>query len=230
MSSAVGHEDTVLPYLRERLNQGLRQIAYFVVPSAAAFAALGHVIASALYQTGQFSPDDARYVWGILAGSAIGLLASTLGRLYASTYYALRDTRTPLRYALVRVGLTIGLGYLFALHLPALLNIAPRWGAAGLSASAGIAGWVEFVLLRSRLNARLGSSGIPPGFLARLWLAAGLAAAAGWGIHLALPTANPVVHAVLVLGGYGLVYFMVTYALRIPQAAAVAGRFARRGR
>ena len=39
------------------------------------------------------------YVWGILAGSAVGLLASTLGRLYSSTYYALRDTRTPLRYA-----------------------------------------------------------------------------------------------------------------------------------
>ena len=33
------------------------------------------------------------YVWAILAGSAIGLLASTWGRLYASTYYALQDTR-----------------------------------------------------------------------------------------------------------------------------------------
>jgi hypothetical protein len=30
------------------------------------------------------------YIWGILAGSSIGLLASTLGRLYVSTYYALR--------------------------------------------------------------------------------------------------------------------------------------------
>ena len=33
-----------------------------------------------------------------------------LGRLYASTYYALRDTRTPLRYASLRVALTVGLG------------------------------------------------------------------------------------------------------------------------
>ena len=68
------------------------------------FWRLGDVIAAALLQTGRFDHEDAVYVWGILAGSAVGLLASTLGRLYSSTYYALRDTRTPLRYALVRVG------------------------------------------------------------------------------------------------------------------------------
>ena len=61
-----------------------------------AFLALGDVVAAALLQTGRFRHADAVYVWGILAGSAVGLLASTLGRLYSSTYYALRDTRTPL--------------------------------------------------------------------------------------------------------------------------------------
>ena len=94
--------------LRRRLDAGLRQIAFFVVPSAMAFLALGDVVAAALLQTGRFRHEDAVYVWGILAGSAVGLLASTLGRLYSSTYYALRDTRTPLRYALVRVVLTTG--------------------------------------------------------------------------------------------------------------------------
>ena len=59
----------------------------------------GDVIAAALLQTGRFRRDDAVYVWGILAGSALGLLASTLGRLYSSTYYALHDTRTPLGFA-----------------------------------------------------------------------------------------------------------------------------------
>ena len=72
------------------------------------------MIAAGLYQPGEFTPQNAVYVWGILAGSAVGLLASTLGRLYASTYYALRDTRTPLRYASLRVVLTVGLGYLCA--------------------------------------------------------------------------------------------------------------------
>ncbi len=104
MSSAAGDEERRTAYLRERLSRGLRQIAYFVVPSAMAFLALGDVVVGALYQSGEFTRPMTVYVWGILAGSAVGLLASTLGRLYASTFYALHDTRTPLRVALVRVG------------------------------------------------------------------------------------------------------------------------------
>src|SRR3954453_3160326 len=128
--------------LRERLNLGLRHIAYFVVPSAVAFLALGDVIAAALFQTGRFTHGDAVFVWAILAGSAVGLLASTLGLLYSSTYYALRDTRTPLRYAVIRVVLTTVLGYLFAMVLPPLLGISSLWGTAGLTISAGVAGWL----------------------------------------------------------------------------------------
>src|SRR5207244_9545910 len=63
--------------LREQLHRGLGQIAFPVVASAAAFAALGDVIAAALFQTGRFSADDSRYVWAILAGSAVGLLPQT---------------------------------------------------------------------------------------------------------------------------------------------------------
>src|SRR5213078_4743571 len=134
-----------------------------------AFVALGDVVAAALLQTGRFTHSDALYVWGILAGSGVGLLASTLGRLYSSTYYALRDTRTPLNYAIVRVALTTVLGYLFAIPLPRLLGIAPEWGVAGLTASAGLAGWVEMFLLRATLNARIGKTGLPASYIAQLW-------------------------------------------------------------
>src|SRR5262249_60175570 len=113
----------------------LRQIAFFVVPSAIAFPALGDVIAGALFQTGRFTRTDSVYVWKILGGSAVGLLAGTLGRLYSSTYYALRDTRTPLNYALIRVATTTVLGYLGALRVPGLLGLDSAWGAAGLTAS-----------------------------------------------------------------------------------------------
>ena len=230
MSSAVGDEPTVSAYLRDRLNNGLRQIAFFVVPSAMAFAALGHLIAGAVFQSGRFSGQDAEYVWGILAGSAVGLLASTMGRLYASAFYALRDTRTPLRFAAVRVALTIGLGYVFAFHLPGLVGVAPKWGAAGLTASAGIAGWIEFALLRRSLNRRLGATGLPGDLATRLWGSAALGALAAWGIYSWLPMVQPVARAILILGVYGLVYFLVTYTLNIPQATALAGRLRRRGR
>ena len=131
------------------------------------------------------------YVWGILAGSAVGLLATTLARLYSSTYYALRDTRTPLRYALVHVGIATVLGYVAAIVLPPTLGIDPIWGTAGLTAAASLAGWVELLLLRRSLNRRIGETGLPFSLGLRLWSAAFGAAAVGWGIKLALPADAP---------------------------------------
>ena len=78
MSGAMEEEATGAEAIRRRLDSGLRQIAFFVVPSSLAFLALGDVVAASLLQTGRFLRSDAVYVWGILAGSAVGLLASTL--------------------------------------------------------------------------------------------------------------------------------------------------------
>jgi putative peptidoglycan lipid II flippase len=224
MAGAVGTEVERAAFLRERLGAGLRQIAFFVVPSAMAFLALGDVVTGALYQSGAFTHEMTVYVWGILAGSAVGLLASTMGRLYASTYYALHDTRTPLRFAVARVALTIGLGYLAALPLPRLLGIDPRWGAAGLTASAGMAGWVEFVLLRAALNRRIGPTGLPVALTAQLWGAAAGGAGAAWGLRMVMPVRGPILSAVLLLTVYGGVYFFLTDRLGVPEAAAVTRR------
>jgi putative peptidoglycan lipid II flippase len=224
MSRAIGSTEQVAEVLRQRLDDGLQRIAFFIVPSSVAFLALGDVIAAVLYQTGQFKHDASIFVWGILAGSTVGLLASTLGRLYSSTYYALHDTRTPLRYAIIRVTLTTLLGYLFALPLPVALGINPKWGVAGLTASAGIAGWIEFALLRRTLNRRIGRTGLPFPYVIKLWLAALVAAAIGWGLKLLIGDIHPIPLAAAVLGGYGLTYFVITSALRIPTAQAVVGK------
>jgi putative peptidoglycan lipid II flippase len=215
MSSALGSERQVAEQLRQRLDDGLRRIAFFIVPASVGFLALGDVIAAAVLQTGRFTHSDSVYVWGILAGSTVGLLASTLGRLYSSTYYALRDTRTPLRYAVLRVVITTALGYAMALPLPPALGLDPRWGVAGLTASAGLAGWLEFALLRRTLNRRIGKTGLPAAFLAKLWAAALAAAAAGWAVKLAIGRQNPVLGAALILAPYGAVYFGAAALLRV---------------
>ena len=228
MSSIATGDPDAMEQVRRRLDAGLRRIAFFIVPSAVAFLALGDVIAGALFQTGRFDRTDTLYVWGILAGSAVGLLASTLGRLYSSTYYALRDTKSPLRYALVRVALTTVLGYLFAIPLPRALGLELSWGAAGLTASAGIAGWVEMLLLRAKMNARIGRTGLPAAYLAQLWGSALAGTAVAWGVKLALPPLHPIVSALLVLGPYGAVFLAMTLLLRIPEASTTLARVVRR--
>jgi putative peptidoglycan lipid II flippase len=228
MSSIGGADPAALEQLRRRLDAGLRRIAFFIVPSAVAFLALGDVIAGALFQTGRFVRADTVYVWGILAGSAVGLLPSTLGRLYSSTYYALRDTKTPLYYAMVHVGLATILGYLFAIPLPRSLGVDPTWGAAGLTASAGLAAWLEMLLLRRKLNVRIGRTGLSGGYLAALWGSAIAAAAAAWVVKLALPALHPIAIAVLVLAPYGVVFFGACAALRVPETATALARVTRR--
>jgi putative peptidoglycan lipid II flippase len=224
MSSALGDAAQVAGQLQARLDAGLRRIAFFVVPSAVAFLALGDVITGALFQTGRFTHDDSNYVWAVLAGSAVGLLATTLGRLYSSTYYALRDTRTPLRYAVVRVSLTTVLGYLCAIPLPRWLGVDARWGMAGLTASAGVAGWVEFVLLRRTLNRRIGPTGLPVSLTARLWSSAALAASAGWAVKAVIGHHGPIPTAAAVLGVYGVVYFAATYLMGVEECRSTLKR------
>jgi putative peptidoglycan lipid II flippase len=228
MSATLGSESEVAAKLRERLDAGLRRIAFFVVPSAMAFLALGDVLLGALLQSGEFTREDSVYVWSILAGSAVGLLASTLGRLYSSTYYALRDTKTPLKFAIARVVLTTGLGFLCAITLPPAIGIDPKWGAAGLTASAGVAGWVEFALLRATLNRRIGKTGLPLGFVLTLWLSAGAAAGGAWAVRQAVGPLHPIPLAALVIAPYGALYFGATALFRVPECEAVLARLLRR--
>jgi putative peptidoglycan lipid II flippase len=225
LSAEAGGGDEAYARLRTRLEAGMSRIAFFIVPSMLAMAALGQVIAGAVFQTGLFRRADAIYVWGILAGSAVGLLAGTLGRLYASVWYALHDARTPLRFAMIRVGLTVAMGYVAALHLPGWLGLAERWGAAGLTASAGLAAWLEFTLLRRSLARRIGPTGFPPGYLLRLWVAGLLASGAGWGILLLLGGRwGPIATAIAVLLPFGIVYLAGTALLRVPLALRMLNR------
>jgi putative peptidoglycan lipid II flippase len=250
MSGALGTDDEINTALRKRLERGLRQIAFFVVPTVVAFIFIGRVLVAALYQSGEFRNDDSLYVWYILIGSTFGLLAVTLGRLYSSAFYALRDPKTPLRFAMLRVSLTAVLGLLFAfplrpyiidlivlLHMPVPnLPEGPKLlGVIGLTASAGMAGWIEFALLRRALARRIGSVKLAPSFLGRLWISGLVAAAAGVACHLFLaPHVVPhlpfrhISEAILVAGAFGVIYFGVAISLGVGEARATLQRFVKR--
>ncbi|HEY3055509.1 MAG TPA: murein biosynthesis integral membrane protein MurJ [Thermoanaerobaculia bacterium] len=244
MSREQGEAEQVHGALRKRLERGLRQIAFFVIPTVVAFVLIGRILVAALYQTGQFGPEQTRYVWYILIGSTVGLLAMTLGRLYSSAFYALRDTRTPFWFATARVALTAALGYLFAfplrwilvdilgllrMPLPAMTGGEAAMGVVGLTASAGIAGWLEFLLLRSALQKRIGAVPFPISFQLRVWSAA-IAAGAGSLAFAQLISFHHIIQAVLVCGVFGLIYFGVATVMGVPEARATLGRFLLRSR
>jgi putative peptidoglycan lipid II flippase len=218
MSSQVGSMEAVAVALRQRLQGALQRVAFYIVPSVAAFLALGDSIVSLLYQTGRFTRNDVVYVWEVLAGATVGLLAATLGRLYTSAFWALRDTRTPLRFAVIRVLLTTGLGWFFAFPVPKWLGVPASLGLVGLTVSAGMAGWVEFTLLRAALNRKIGRTGLPVFYTIRLWSAAGGAAAAAFALKVWMAHLPPLLSGSVVLALYGAAYLGFAAALRLPEA------------
>lgn len=214
--------------IRDRLREGLARIGFFVLPSAVALLAFGGLIAAALFETGRFSADDARYVWFILMGSAPGLVATTRARLVASAWYALQDTTVPLRAAAARVVIGGVVGLVAALQVPGWVGLAPRWGAVGLTLAGSLAGWVEYTRLRGALASRLGTFTPPSGDDRRLLLATlgALLPAAGMYL-LAVPATGPILDALLVLGTFGTAYLGITWVLGVPEARALVARVAR---
>ncbi|HUP61863.1 MAG TPA: murein biosynthesis integral membrane protein MurJ [Thermoanaerobaculia bacterium] len=241
MASETGSDEEIRAALRRRLDRGIRQIAFFVVPTIVAFVLLGRLLVAALYQRGEFTADTTLVVWYILIGSTIGLLVATQARLYSSAYYALHDTRTPFRFAAVRVGIGAALGFLFAFPLQpmfaTLLDFArlPKpaasdaLGAVGITAATGIAAWIEFALLRRGLRHRIGAGESKSAYFAKLWIAAGAGGVAGLAIDYFFARRLPnVIEAIVVSTIFGVVYFAVAFALRVPEVRATLGRFTRR--
>lgn len=238
MSGTVGTPEEVCEKLRTRLESGSKKIAFFVIPSVVAFLFLGKFLVAALFQTGQFTESDTLYVWYILMGSTVGLLAATWGRLFSSTFYALRDTRTPLRYAVIRVTLTAILGVLFAfplrpalefffkeiLHLP-YAGGALGMGAVGLTASAGLAGWIEFLLLKRALAEKIGHAKVGGFYLFRLWGSALFAAIIALVVVSRVGVGHhPVVEALLPVGCFGILYLVATYLLGVGEVKQLIRR------
>ncbi|WP_163988543.1 murein biosynthesis integral membrane protein MurJ [Pyxidicoccus caerfyrddinensis] len=249
MSRASGEGEDVAAKLRERIGNGARRIAFWVVPSAAAFLFLGDMVAAALLQTGRFDSADSRYLWYLLMGAAVGLVASTVGRLYASAFYALKDPKTPLRFAVVRVS-TGALGaWLLGLKLPGWVGLPDYLGALGLTLAGGMVAWLESSLLRRKLVKQLGPVGVPPGLLPRLWTAAAIAGLVGLGIKLGLasllgpmpgvaaewggellvpPRLHPALGLLATAVPFGIVYFALAAAMGVPEAGAVFRKVGRK--
>ncbi len=223
--------------LRARTSASLQRIAFYIVPSFVAFVLLGDVIVAALYQTGEFDRSDTILVYLTLIGLSLGLLASTATRLFSSTFFALRDTRTPAKFAVVRVLSAALLAFALMAQfedIPALgltagvfghLTLDGRQlGAVGLALGSGLAAWIEWILLRRALRRRIGMVGASASAVARMFVAALSAAAAGWGVRVLMPDVHPVIDAVFIFGAFGVVYFGVAYALGLAEVQGIATR------
>jgi putative peptidoglycan lipid II flippase len=182
----------------------------------------------------------------MLIGSAVGLLVATMGRLYQSTLYALHDTKTPFRIAMMRVavGAALALAFTFPFRgfFPAVIDMLrlprPRvvGGPAalaiiGITFASAVASWIEYSLLRRAVGKRIGYGAPKALHFTKLWLAAVAAGivsdvfdvllGARIARHLPLPH---VFEFLLAAGAFGAVYFGIGWLLGVEEVRTTLGR------
>ena len=196
--------------LRARIAVGFRRIIFFVVPSSIAFIALSRVIIGALFQTGRFTADATALVGNVLAAYGLGLVGQATVKLFASGFYAMRDTRTPVKIATSSLVVSTGLAWLLMQWL----------GPPGIALGSSLGVFLNTSLHLHHLNGRIG-----PVLRGADWRALGitlvagvLAGASAIGVARLTGGVTPVPRGVAVLGIFGIVYAALTLALQHPDA------------
>ena len=239
--------------VRRRLAPTLARIAFYVVPTIVGFVVLGDLLFELV-----LLPLPSRLAWLVLLGSTVGLLSNTSSRLLQSALYAGGDTRTPARYAMVRVVLAAVLGAALMMQfdrlelthagislrgaLPAFTPlplsgratdqaVALRLGAVGLALAAGMSSWLEFALLRRHLARRRGlRARVGGGALGRTALSGVLAGGVGVAVRF-LVVSQPLLWQLTTIGAAIVaVYLAGAHLLGLTEMAELRRLTARRRR
>jgi putative peptidoglycan lipid II flippase len=145
------------------------------VPFVTAFLVVPDVIMRAMFARGAFTKGDAAAAGATLAAYAVGLIPFVLIRSAVATFYARRDTATPVKAALIGVAVNVALkialvgslaqvGLAFATAVGAWINLSL------VIAFAVRAGYLQLDAALMRSTAKFVAAGVVLG--AALWLAA----------------------------------------------------------
>lgn len=237
LSRAAVRED--MPGVRGTLSESVRLVFLLTVPSAALLAVLADPLVALLFQHGRFHGGDTASTADALVMYCLGLPAFAAVGVFTRAFYALGDTRTPVRSTFVAVAVNLALNLAFVGPLVGL-----GLGHTGLALATSVTSMVNLAQLAWRLRGRIG--GIEGArmlrSLARITLASVAAAA---GLAFVLPATGDVtaasvpVRAAVVAGG-GLAGLAIIAALlrvlRVEELTlvgdvvrSVRGRLTRRG-
>ncbi|HZE53062.1 MAG TPA: murein biosynthesis integral membrane protein MurJ [Bradyrhizobium sp.] len=109
----------------------------FSVPFVAAFLTVPDVIMRAMFARGAFSKGDAAAAGATLAAYAVGLVPFVLIRSAVATFYARKDTATPVKAALIGVAANVGLK----------IALVGSLAQVGLALATAAGAWINLLLV-----------------------------------------------------------------------------------
>jgi putative peptidoglycan lipid II flippase len=132
--------------LREATSLGLRGVLFTMMPVMAVMTSLSQPLVQVVFQRGAFAPEATRAVALALIGFAVGSVPYAGYYIVTRTFYALHDTRTPVRIGLYMIGLNAALDFLLM-----------RWiGHTGIALATSVVAVINVGWLLAVLRRRLG--------------------------------------------------------------------------
>jgi putative peptidoglycan lipid II flippase len=160
--------------LREDFSYALRLLFFITVPAMAGLIALRGPIVNLIFLRGRFDESAAAMTAQALLCYALGVWALVGVRVVTATFYALQETRLPVRVGAAAIAVNLALSV-------ALMGPLAHAGLALANACASMANFAAlFLLLRRRLG-RLETGRIARSLL-RAVAAAALMGLAGWAL------------------------------------------------
>ncbi len=124
---------------------GYKLLSFFTLPSTVGLIVLSYPIVRLFYQHGLFSSQDTSITETALVCYSIGLFATSILRLVISSFYALKDTRTPLRIGIYVVVFNIILDLILVRFL----------AHAGLALATSISAILHLIILSIALSKKV---------------------------------------------------------------------------
>jgi putative peptidoglycan lipid II flippase len=131
--------------LRRTLEQSLRMILFLTVPAALALMVLGEPLVAIMFQYGEFDASSTAITSDALVFYSLGLFAHAAIEILSRGFYSLSDTRTPVQFALVALGVNLVLSAILVWPLE----------VRGLALAISLAAIVEAGLLFGALRERI---------------------------------------------------------------------------
>ncbi len=131
--------------LNETFAYALRLVLFITVPAMIGLIVLREPIVALLFKRGAFDAATVRQTADALLYYCFGLWAFSAVRVVVSTFYALQDTRTPVRIAIIAITANIILGIILMKPL----------AHGGLALATSLSSILNLVLLISVLRQRL---------------------------------------------------------------------------
>lgn len=130
--------------------KSVRAIIFFIVPSTALMFLLRAQIIRIILGYGFFSWSDTRAASATLGFFALSIVAQGLIPLFARSFYALHDTRTPMYASVASIVISIICGYLLSRNA-----VASAEGVSVLALAFSIGSWVNLLILAALITKKI---------------------------------------------------------------------------